>query len=179
MRRAILGLGLLLVVTLGALVAWDMLKVTRTPPALAAPEERATLVRIEKQARRLTLLRGDAMLGTYEVSLGSYPTGHKQREGDGRTPEGRYAIDFKHPRSRFHLALRVSYPGPQDRQAAAARDEKPGSDIMIHGLRNGLGWLAPLHLAYDWTDGCVAVTNREIEEIWSRVDVGTTVEIKP
>jgi murein L,D-transpeptidase YafK len=177
--RAILRIGLLLMLVLGAVVAWDMLKLTRTPPALAAPGARATLVRVEKQARRLTLLHGDTVLGTYEVSLGSDPTGHKQREGDGRTPEGQYAVDFKHPRSRFHLALRVSYPSPQDRQAAAARGEKPGSDIMIHGLRNGFAWLAPLHLAFDWTDGCVAVSNREIEEIWSRVDVGTTVEIKP
>ena len=99
--------------------------------------------------------------------------------GDGRTPEGAYAIDFKNARSRFHLALRISYPNAADRASAQRRGVPPGGDIMIHGLPNGLGWLAGLHLWRDWTDGCVAVTDAQIGEIWPLVDVGTTVEIKP
>jgi murein L,D-transpeptidase YafK len=105
--------------------------------------------------------------------------GYKQREGDGRTPEGRYAIDFKNPRSRFHLALRISYPDASDRDSARRRGVPPGGDIMIHGLPNGLGWLGKYHLWRDWTDGCIAVTNGQIEEIWASVDVGTPVEIRP
>jgi murein L,D-transpeptidase YafK len=179
-RRSILILAIALAAG-GALsiVAWDVLKPDRRPPQLAATDARATAIVVEKQARRLTLRRGDKILATYQASLGSAPIGHKEREGDGRTPEGLYSIDFKHPRSRFHLALRISYPNSADRDSARRRGVTPGGDIMIHGLPNGLGWLGNLHLARDWTDGCVAVTNEQIEEIWALVEVGTPVEIKP
>jgi murein L,D-transpeptidase YafK len=118
-------------------------------------------------------------MNTYPISLGGNPLGHKQQEGDQRTPEGFYAIDFKNARSRFHLALRVSYPNAQDRERAATKGVPPGGDIMIHGLPNGLGWLGAIHRSRDWTDGCAAVTNQQIEEIWSLVDIGTRVEIRP
>ena len=162
-----------------SLAAWDALKLTRRAPQLVPADARATTIVVEKQARRLTLFRDDDVLGVYEVSLGSAPVGHKQREGDGRTPEGVYAIDFKHPRSRFHLALRVSYPNAADRDGARRRSAPPGGDIMIHDLPNGLGWLGRFHLSGDWTDGCIAVTNAQVENIWTLVDVGTKVEIKP
>jgi murein L,D-transpeptidase YafK len=179
-RRSILILAIALAAG-GALsiVAWDVLKPDRRPPQLAATDARATAIVVEKQARRLTLRRGDKILAIYQASLGSAPIGHKEREGDGRTPEGLYSIDFKHPRSRFHLALRISYPNGADRSSARRRGVAPGGDIMIHGLPNGLGWLGSFHLARDWTDGCIAVTNGQIEEIWALVDVGTPVEIKP
>jgi murein L,D-transpeptidase YafK len=158
-------------------VAWDFFD--RRIPDLRPANERATSIVVDKSARRISLLQDARVLKSYDMSLGSDPVGHKQREGDGRTPEGRYSIDFKNGRSRYHLALRVSYPDIKDRESAKARGVPPGSDIMIHGLPNGLGFLKRLHLMSDWTDGCVAVTNQEIREIWSLVDVGTTIQINP
>lgn len=105
--------------------------------------------------------------------------GRKTQEGDGRTPEGQYTIDSRNSRSHFHLALHVSYPASGDRAAAQLRGVAPGGDIMIHGLPNGLGWLDRLHLKRDWTDGCIAVTNSEMDDIWAHVTTGTEVEIFP
>jgi len=178
MRRLLIPVGVVAIL-LVALAAWDFAKLGRQIPPLAAQDDRATSILIEKQARRLTLLRNDAVVKTYDIALGGHPTGHKQQEGDRRTPEGTYAIDFKNQRSRFHLALRISYPSAADRERARSQGVAPGSDIMIHGVRNGLGWLGELHRHFDWTDGCAAVTNTEIEEIWARVDVGTPVTIRP
>jgi murein L,D-transpeptidase YafK len=178
-RRAAAWLGFGLAGALAAVLAWDFLKVTRKPPTLAEPAARATAIVIEKSQRRIALERDGVVLKSYEMSLGGSPLGHKQREGDGKTPEGTYGIDFKHPRSRYHLSLRISYPNTVDRDQASGRGVSAGSDIMIHGLPNGLGFLGALHLYRDWTDGCIAVTNAQIEEIWSMVDVGTRVEIKP
>lgn len=179
MRRAILGIVALVVVVLLGLVIWDFADARKPAPDMVPPDQRATSILIEKGARQLTLLKDGKPLRTYEMSLGTNPVGHKQQEGDRRTPEGVYAIDFKNRRSRFHLALRISYPNAEDRVRAQSHGVSPGSDIMIHGIRNGLGWLGNLHLSHDWTDGCVAVTNPEIQEIWAMVDVGTPVEIKP
>lgn len=178
-RRVIIGSFALIGLALLGLIAWEFLQLGRTVPAMSAADERATALVLDKSARRLTLLRGEKAIRTYQVALGRAPEGHKQQEGDGRTPEGVYSIDFKNPRSRFHLALRVSYPSAADRIAAQSRGVPPGSDIMIHGVRNGLGWLGTWHRALDWTDGCAAVTNSEIEEIWALVDVGVPVEIRP
>lgn len=161
------------------LVAWDYFKLGRTVPPMLPAEARATSILVEKEARRMTLLRDGAALKSYHVDLGGDPIGHKQQEGDSRTPEGRYAIDFKHPRSRFHLALRVSYPNAADRERARQRGVPPGSDIMIHGRPNGLALLGRFMLDEDWTDGCIAVTNAQIEEIWAIVEVGTPIEIRP
>jgi murein L,D-transpeptidase YafK len=177
-RRWIIGAA---AVAAGVVVvaAWDFAKLSRTAPPAAPASERATAIVVDKAARQLTLLRDGQPLRSYAVALGGRPQGHKLQEGDARTPEGAYAIDFKHARSRFHLSLRVSYPNAEDRESARRRGVPPGGDIMIHGLRNGFGWLGGLHRALDWTDGCVAVTNSEIEEIWRLVDIGTPVEIKP
>ena len=176
---ALAGLAVVGIVAVG-IVGWDLLKPgDRKIPPLASPDRRATSILVEKQARRMTLLRHGTALKTYDISLGGDPVGHKQQEGDSRTPEGRYVIDFKNDRSRFHLSMRVSYPNAADRESARKRGVPPGSDIMIHGLPNGLGWLGRWQLARDWTDGCIAVTNSEVEEIWSVVDVGTPIEIKP
>ena len=172
-------IGGLAVLGAGAVVLADFSQVGRTEPPLVAEAERADRVVVEKAARRLTLLREGRVLATYPISLGFAPEGHKAREGDGRTPEGVYNVEFKHPRSRYHLALRVSYPDAQAREAASRAGVSAGSDIMIHGIRNGFGWLGALHRERDWTDGCIAVTNAEIREIWSRVHDGTPVEIRP
>lgn len=177
-RIGVLSAALVLVVML-TMIAWDAFNLDRRIPALEPAAERATKVLVEKGERRLTLLRDGLPIRTYAMSLGRDPTGHKQREGDGRTPEGMYAIDFKNTRSRFHLSLRISYPDRTDRARAQQAGVPPGGDIMIHGLPRGFGWLGSLHLSRDWTDGCVAVTNDEVEEIWKLVDVGTEVEIRP
>jgi murein L,D-transpeptidase YafK len=166
-------------VVLGGLVLVDQRQWTRVEPALVAPPDRADLILVEKAARRLTLLRDGRVLATYPVSLGFDPVGQKSREGDGRTPEGRYAIAYRNPRSVAHLSLKVSYPTPEQASEAAAEGRAPGGDIMIHGLLNGLSWFGPLHRLVDWTNGCVGVTNAEMEAIYARVDVGTPVEIRP
>jgi len=119
------------------------------------------------------------LLKTYVVSLGRHPVGPKEREGDKRTPEGLYTIESHNPRSSFHRALKVSYPSAADRLAAEKRGVAPGGDIMIHGLRNGLGLIGRLQRGLDWTAGCIAVTNPEIEEICRVVPDGTPIEIRP
>lgn len=179
MRRVLIIMGAVVAAALVVLIGWDFAQFGRRAPPPAAPDARATTILVEKQSRRMTLLHNRTPIKSYAISLGGSPVGQKRQEGDGRTPEGAYKIDFKNQHSRFHLALRISYPEPADRDQAKARGVSPGGDIMIHGLPNGLGWLQKFHLWHDWTDGCIAVTNSEVEEIWSMVDVGTAVEIKP
>jgi murein L,D-transpeptidase YafK len=142
-------------------------------------QERADRILVLKKQRVLPLMRGDTVFRTYKVSLGGEPVGAKTCQGDHRTPEGGYVIDRRKPNSRFHRALHVSYPNEMDRKRAAAAGCAPGGDIMIHGLPNGYGWIGAAHRLKDWTDGCVAVTNQEIEEIWRLVPDGTPVEIRP
>lgn len=149
-------------------------------PASAAPEGGVETVLVEKGERRLQLLGADGtVLKSYTIALGGDPLGHKQREGDGRTPEGRYTIDWRNPQSAYHLSLHISYPDQDDTRRANERGEDPGGMIMIHGMRNGLGWLGFLHQYVDWTDGCIAVTNAEMDEIWRLVPNGTPIEIRP
>ncbi len=136
-------------------------------------------VLVEKAARRLTLYGGGAALKTYRVSLGRAPIGPKQQEGDQRTPEGIYLIDRHKADSDFHRALHVSYPDQNDIDEASARGVSAGGDIMIHGIRNRLGWIGAFHRRRDWTAGCIAVTAFEIEEIWRAVSDGTPIEIRP
>lgn len=151
-----------------------------TPPALAAAKERADRIMVSKADRRMYLLRDGRVLKTYDIAMGSnWDQGHKQREGDERTPEGRYVIDWRNPRSVAHLSLHISYPDADDSAAARAAGHSPGGNIMIHGLPNGWGALAPLHLLVNWTDGCIAVTNAQMREIWALVPDGTEITIAP
>ncbi|MEI2386463.1 L,D-transpeptidase family protein [Breoghania sp. JC706] len=137
-------------------------------------------IEIRKREREMRLLAADGSeVRRYTVALGGNPVGHKQREGDERTPEGTYVIDWRNPKSAFHLSLHVSYPDVADKADARSRGEDPGGMIMIHGLPRRYGWIGSMHTALDWTDGCIAVTNAEIEEIWSLVADGTTVRILP
>jgi murein L,D-transpeptidase YafK len=128
---------------------------------------------VNKARREMLLLRGESVLRTYRVALGPNPLGHKVQEGDGRTPEGRYAIDRRNPRSRYHLSLHISYPNEADIGRARELGVQPGGDIMIHGLKDGQ------HRETDWTQGCIAVTDEEMDEIWALVTDGTVVEIHP
>lgn len=143
------------------------------------PQPLADHILIVKSSHTMTLLREGKVLKTYKVALGSDPVGAKTREGDGKTPEGEYRIDAKNERSQFHLALRISYPNAADRERAKKLGVNPGGDIFIHGLPPEWAWLGAAHRAKDWTAGCVAVSNAEIEEIWKMVPVGTPVEIRP
>jgi murein L,D-transpeptidase YafK len=127
----------------------------------------------------MTLLRDGRILKTYKVALSREPIGPKEREGDHRVPEGLYVVDAKNPHSKFHLALHISYPNASDRDRARKLGVKPGGNIEIHGLGPNVAWVGSLHRQIDWTDGCIAVTNSEIEEIWQLVQIGTTVEILP
>ena len=127
----------------------------------------------------MELLAKGTVFRSYKIALGGEPLGPKTCQGDHRTPEGIYSIDARNSASKFHRALHVSYPNGEDRRRAAAAHCSPGGDIMIHGLPNGYGRIGAAHRLHDWTDGCIAVTDEEIEEIWRLVPNGTPVEIRP
>ncbi len=141
--------------------------------------ETADQVVIEKSLRRLTLKHGPTDIAHYTIALGGVPVGRKQCQGDNKTPEGQYRISGRNLHSSFHRSLRISYPNEYDRKAASKLGCSPGGDIMIHGLPNGSGWIGTAHHLKDWTLGCIAVTNSEIEEIWRLVPDGTVVKILP
>jgi len=144
-----------------------------------ADRGKADRVIVLKGARRLMLLRGTSVLRTYRIALGRTPHGAKVAEGDGRTPEGRYVLDWRNPRSRFYRSIHVSYPNDADRARARRLGLSPGSDIMIHGLPKRLDAIGAEHTRWDWTEGCVAVSNAEIDEIWTLVADGTVIDIRP
>lgn len=155
-------------------------------PAHAAPPLeinneplRADRVVVRKADRLLELYDGDELLKSYTVSLGRNPVGDKQQQGDARTPEGKYMLDWRNARSQFHRSLHISYPNAEDRASARKRGVAPGGDIFLHGSPNGLAGSEELLAGMDWTDGCIAVTNREIEEIWRAVADGTPITILP
>jgi murein L,D-transpeptidase YafK len=132
-----------------------------------------------KSRRELQLIENNSVLRTYKISLGSSPIGPKMRQGDGKTPEGKYHISGRNKSSKYHLSLRISYPNTDDILRAKRMGVNPGGDIMIHGLRNDFGWVGPFHRFFDWTQGCIAVTDSEIEEIYNLVANNTPVIIRP
>ena len=134
---------------------------------------RADQIVVNKARREMLLLRGNVVLRSYRIALGRDPVGHKQHEGDGRTPEGRYVIDRRNPKSKYHLALHISYPNAEDVARAQTAGVEPGGDIMIHGLKDGE------QREDDWTQGCIAVTNQVMDEIWGLVPDGTVIVIEP
>jgi murein L,D-transpeptidase YafK len=172
-RRALVRVAVVCAVGIGVL-AW-----ANWPTESIAAGTVADRVVVWKSKRQLELYANGRLLKRYAVSLGRNPVGPKLQEGDKRTPEGLYAVELHNPHSSFHLALKVSYPSPADRTAAAKRGFAPGSDIMIHGMTNGLGLIGRFHRRVDWTAGCIAVTNSEIEEIYRAVPDGTPIEIHP
>jgi tetratricopeptide (TPR) repeat protein len=134
---------------------------------------------IEKKERRLMLISKGEVLKTYKIALGGNPDGPKERQGDNKTPEGTYVIDSKNKNSHYHQALHVSYPNERDKKRAKELGVSPGGDIMIHGLTAGFSWVGDSHSDIDWTKGCIAVTDEEIEEIYKLVPLTTVVEIRP
>jgi murein L,D-transpeptidase YafK len=144
------------------------------PPAVS----RVDRILVDKSEHRMDVFRANQLLRTFSVALGAGGLGPKVQQGDERVPEGRYLIAGRNPKSAFHLSLKISYPTPAQVEAARARGIDPGGDIMIHGLPNGQGWLGSQHLRSDWTAGCIAVTNEEIEWLWRAVPDGTPIEIR-
>ena len=134
---------------------------------------------VEKSARKLSIFHEGKQLKSYRIALGRNPAGPKQEEGDMKTPEGIYKIDSRNPQSSFHLGLHISYPSDEDNRRAATRGASAGFDIMIHGIQNGRGWIGAFHRWKDWTAGCIALTDEEIEELWRVTPDGTPVEIRP
>lgn len=136
-------------------------------------------VLVQKKEHTLTLLSHGKAIQTYKVALGGSPIGAKERQGDHKTPEGHYILDRRNPHSQYYKSIHILYPNEQDRKKAKARGMSPGGDIMIHGLTNGYGRVGAMHRLHDWTDGCIAVTNEEMDEIWRVVRDGTPIEIRP
>ena len=145
----------------------------------SAQKTKADQVIVLKSERRLLLKQGGTTLREYRIALGSAPVGHKQAQGDGKTPEGRYIIDTRNPNSRFYRSLHISYPSAQDIARAKRMRVKPGGMIMIHGLGKEFGAIGAMHRLHDWTQGCIAVTNEEIGEIWDLVADGTPIDLRP
>jgi murein L,D-transpeptidase YafK len=153
--------------------------VAAAPASATDGREKADLVLVLKAARRLLLLRDGAILASYPIALGRHPRGPKQRRGDGRTPEGDYIIDRRFTDTPYHLALHISYPSAADARRARAHGASPGGDILIHGMPGRFGHTDPARFFHDWTNGCIAVGNVAVEEIWNAVDDGTPIEIRP
>jgi len=134
---------------------------------------------VEKEKHTLSLYQAGFLVRTYRVALGRDPVGDKVRIGDNRTPEGLFHIDYKNPQSKYHMALHISYPDAAHEARARAAGVAAGGDIMIHGLPSAYADLGEKHANYDWTEGCIAVTNAQIEEIWRAIPRGAPIQIKP
>jgi murein L,D-transpeptidase YafK len=143
------------------------------------PSVRADRVVVLKKERSLLLMAGVKVLKSYKIALGGDPVGPKTQHGDHKTPEGIYVLDRRNVHSQFYKSIHISYPNPQDKERAAKLGVPTGGDIFLHGLPNGDGWIGSGHRLKDWTDGCVAVTDKEMDEIWTLVPDGTPIEIKP
>jgi murein L,D-transpeptidase YafK len=148
-------------------------------PQWAFGIEKADTVVVNKSESKLYLITNGKVLREYRVAFGANPKGHKQQEGDERTPEGKYVIDYKKKNSDFYRSMHISYPNARDKQRAKEAGVNPGGFIMIHGQKNGFGWLSWITQHFNWTDGCIAVSNAAMDEIWEAVSVGTPIIINP
>lgn len=167
-----------LALTLVLLFAACLQPVPSAQAQQARAGERADFVLIDKSERRLWLYQGGRVIRAYSgLQFGDQPVGHKRFQGDERTPEGRYRISYGNPQSSYYLSLHIDYPNAADRAYARARGRSPGGLIFIHGQPNGLAF--DERIKGDWTDGCIAMSNAEIEELWSLVPDGTPIEIRP
>ena len=174
MRKGVIWAASLVLVAMVAVALLSRVQAEALPDDITADR-----VVVEKSRRELVIYSGELLLKTYKIALGNNPRGHKQEEGDSRTPEGQYVIDFRNLQSSYHLSLHISYPNEVDKTRAAKRGVSPGGDIFIHGLAPTFAWVGSMHIASDWTDGCIAVSNWEIEELWRVIPDGTPIEIRP
>jgi len=147
-----------------------------SPPPQLSPNSIDKIV-VYKSKRQLQLCNQDRVIKTYRVALGKNPTGHKEKRGDNKTPEGTYRITAKNTASKFHKSLRISYPNQDDILCAKKNCLDPGGDIMIHGLGKKYAWVGKMHANRDWTQGCIAVSNDEMDEIFSATQVGAEINI--
>lgn len=145
---------------------------------IAYAETNVNSVVVKKTEKKMYLYQSGKILKEYSVSFGANPEGHKQKEGDERTPEGNYILDYKNNDSSFYKSIHISYPNKYDIENAKKNNVNPGGQIMIHGQKNGYGWLAFIAQRFNWTDGCIAVSNKEMDEIWNLVHVNTPISIE-
>lgn len=171
---------LLILMTLGllatSLARADSMAGLAGPAGMLQPVDRVV---VQKSSRRMELYRNGALVASYKISLGLQPVGQKQREGDYRTPEGRYQLTRRNAQSDFFLAVQVSYPEPADIALARKRGWAPGGSIMVHGLPNLLKYSRERYLGTDWTDGCIALSNEDMLDFWLLTGAGTPIEIRP
>jgi murein L,D-transpeptidase YafK len=169
-------------VLFGLLCGLALLRVTAPVTAeqtLPSFHEQADKILVLKSERKLQLLKAGRVLREFEVSLGLAPVGPKQREGDYRTPEGVYHVETRNPSSDYFLSIKVSYPDAADRARAQAKGVDPGGQIMIHGLPNQPKYETQRYRGWDWTDGCIAVSNSDMVDIWLMTQESTPIEIRP
>ncbi len=170
--------------TVGLCVALSVLAFQPAQTLASSQTARLTLPKADrvivlKGERKLVLMKRDRVLRIFQVALGRYPKGHKTRQGDAKTPEGEYTLDFKLKDSAFYRAIHISYPNERDLEHARSLGVDPGGKIMIHGLPNRMSASRVGHPKLDWTQGCIAVTNKEMDILWKMVDAGTPIEIHP
>ena len=170
-------LSLLASIGLVSVILWDRYTPPAPPATLEPINGQIDRILIDKSERKMTVFQDDTIVRTYEIALGFTPEGDKMLEGDGKTPEGIFKIDRQNDQSAFHLSLGLNYPLAEDRARAAADGVSPGGDIFIHGQPNGRQRFEPI--LHDWTDGCIALSDAEIEELWGVTPIGTEVEITP
>ncbi len=146
---------------------------------MSAASSKVDYVLVNKSEKKMYLFYEGEQVKKYNVVFGGNPIGHKQQEGDQRTPEGKYILDYKKSDSAFYKSIHISYPNEDDKKRAQAKGVDPGNLIMIHGQKNGQGSLSWWSQQFNWTDGCIAVTDAEMDEIWELVQAGTPIEILP
>jgi len=154
-----------------------LLLILQTANGVSAQNADAVLV--IKSEKRLYLMNQGKRFASFYVTFGAQPTGHKQAQGDERTPEGHYIMDYKNLNSKFYKSIHISYPNAKDRANARRRGVDPGGNIMIHGQKNGWEWATPFAQLLSWTDGCIALSNRDMDRVWTAVDPGMPIEIRP
>jgi len=154
-----------------------LLLILQTPVGVSA--QKADSVLVIKSEKRLYLIHESERFASFPVTFGAEPVGHKQMQGDERTPEGHYTLTYKNPNSKFYKSIHISYPNAKDREKARMLGVDPGGDIMIHGLKNGWEWAESLATFFSWTNGCIALSNKDMDRVWEAVDPGTPIEIKP
>ncbi|RYG10111.1 MAG: hypothetical protein EOO07_22715 [Chitinophagaceae bacterium] len=149
------------------------------PEKKLAADAKIDYLLVEKSRQTMKAYTGNKLIKTYRISVGKNAVGHKVYEGDQKTPEGIYTINDRNPNSGYHKNLGVSYPNNIDREKAKQLGKSPGGDIKIHGLRNGLGFIKKLHRAFNWTNGCIALTDNEVDELYTAVVTNAKIEIRP
>ncbi len=169
-------ISIILAVAVAPLAGADSMAGLAGPASMVQPADR---VIVTKSSRRMELLREGAVIASYKVSLGLVPIGQKQREGDFRTPEGRYRLTRRNAQSDYFLAVQVSYPEAADLAMARKNGWAPGGSIMVHGLPNLLKYSRERYLTSDWTDGCIALSNEDMLDFWLLTGDGTPIEIRP